>query len=163
MQRRRFLQTLAVGGTLGLSGCAGLNPLSSPTPPTEEQLKYIEHYPNHTETTGSARVLVTKQNDMAVLDLVSFGSFDLFELYTVHPNGNGSQIGTITPENIQGEEPEGLKTVPLSNASGGTLLLILGVTPKQKRYTYGAFHYDGSEFKQVAYVESTPTSNNSDS
>lgn len=156
MQRRRFLQTIAVGGAIGLAGCSSLNPLSSgPTPPTEEQLQYIEYYPYHQELDGAARITLSRQDDLVGLEPVSLGPFESLEVYVVQPNGDGEQIGTITPEEFESGDVRGAKPFDLSTTQGGSVLLILGLTPNGKRYTYGAFYYTGEEFRQVAYVDTS--------
>lgn len=160
MKRRHFLQTLTAGSVIGLSGCATLNPFDSdPTPPTEAQLEYIEYYPYHKELQGVTRITLSRQEDSVGLEPVAIGPFESFEVYVVQPDGGGEQVGTITQEEYQSGEVKGSKPFSLSTTQGGSVLLIIGLTPKGKRYTYGAFYYAENGFKQVAYVDrskSTP-------
>lgn len=158
MKRRQFITaigTVSIGTTV--SGCSSFNPLdNSPTPPTESQLEYIEHYPHHqrSDIEGAPVISISMAKDF-VLFPASFGGYEAFEVYKVQPDGTGSQIGELTLTEYQSDNPPGHKPFSKSTVRGGTVLLVLCRTSSGERFTYGAYAEIDGRLQQVAYPEFT--------
>jgi len=159
MRRRQFLGTLGTASLLGLAGCAKYNPFR-PEPdeiPTDAQLEYIEFYPHRSKSPAVSIVNVQLKEEGGVyVEPQTFGNFDSFEIYTVKPDGSGSQLATLNREDYGPDsDARPRHTFDESHVSNGTILLILGVRPDNKKFTYGAFAKTatGDGLRQVAYTD----------
>lgn len=157
MKRRRFLQAATLGGVVALSGCSAL-PFGSNEIPTEEQMRYLTHYPPHEQVSGVSRVNIQYGQEEIYVRPMVYSDFNEFIFFTVNKNGNGDEVYQITEEEYVNNELSGFTLRP-ETVTGGTILLVVAVTPNGTRYTQTAVYYD-DEAESLVYPLAETDDNN---
>lgn len=140
MNRRTFGATVGALSVGVLSGCIQ-NPFQSTDIPTETQNQYLTNYPSVDRVSTVSQVTPIYTDNGTLLRVVSFGGISEFIVYTIQPNGNGTELLTITPDSYSNSNTP--PVIDNSTLQNGDIILIVGLY-KSVEYTQTAFYYDHS-------------------